>query len=281
MPAALFHRAAALLAVALLGLHLLIASRVSFDDLRFAMMGAVALVAIVWSSADRMASKIQLGSILPAVVIFGFVLWRLAGQPGALAAGLAPWPLALALALLVGGWKRLGLFWREALVVTGLAISPFVETVVLELAGLDLAPSTAQFTAAILRLAGWNASARDVIVSLPEAWIVVSQGCSGLKTVYFLVGFSVVLLLVYPLPGAGRNSFVVLSAAAIGYFVNAVRVAILALMATPGHEAAFQFWHVKQGAMVFEILAVAVFLGLVYFIMPAHRAPPTPEVPRA
>ncbi len=242
------------------------------------MMGAVALVAIAWSAADRVEKEIDAASILVGTILLAFTLWRLQEPAGALAAGLAPVPLGLGLALLFGGWRRLHEFWREGIIVAGLTVSPFVEAVVLELLGLDLSPGTAQFTAGLLRVAGWNASAHDVIVSLPDAWIVVSQGCSGLKTMYFLVGFSIVLLLLYPLPGKRRKLVVIGSAAMIGYVVNAVRVAILALLAAPGHEEAFHFWHIKQGAMVFEIIAMAVFLALVYLIMPTRRTGPKEKV---
>ena len=266
------RRGLSLLAFALLGLHLLLASRVSFEDLRFGLIAAVALVAIAWATPDRVTKEIGVGSLGCGALLIGFGLWRMHGQPGALAVNLVPLVWGIGLALLIGGGRWLATFWREGLVVLGIALSPFVETVVLELIGLDLAPGTSQFTAALLRLCGWESSARDVVVTVPGAWIVVSQGCSGLKTMYFLAAFAVLLLLVYPIPGAVRKAVIFVSAVLVGYLVNAVRVAILALLARPGHEEAFKFWHFKQGAMLFEVIAVAVFMGLVFLLMPARPA---------
>lgn len=259
------------LALALVGLQLLLASWVSFEDLRMAMLAAIALVALGWSARARRQMIPRLTSMIPGFAVIGYGLWRTGGSPGSLWVSIAPAVWGLGLALVVSGWRGLADYWREAIVITGLVASCFVETVVLELGGFDLAPTSARTTAFLLRLGGWNASARDVVVSLPDAWVVVSQGCSGLKTMFFLTAFAVVLLLVYPVPGWWRKAVVLGVAPVVGYFVNAARMVVLALLASPGNESAFKFWHIKQGAMIFEIAAVAVFLGIVSALLPSQR----------
>jgi cyanoexosortase A len=268
------------LALALLALHLVLANRVSFDDLRFALLAAVALIALVSAAPSRISPKPGVAGPLAGFAIIAFGLWRVCAQPGALIVAISPIFWGLGLVLILSGGSGIAAYWREGLVVAGLVVTPFVETLSLELAGLDLAPLSARTTAFLLRLCGWDASARDVIVSLPDASIVVSQGCSGLKTAYFLSAFAVILLLVYPVAGFFRKVTILVSAAIVGYMVNAIRVAILSRLAAPGHESSFRFWHIQQGAMIFEILAVAVFLLLVQGLLPRRKKPqPAIEIP--
>ncbi len=162
------------------------------------------------------------------------------------------------------------------MVVAAAVVTPFIETLALDLAGVDLAPSTAQATAFLLRLGGWDASARDVLVGLPTGWVLVSQGCSGLKTMYFLAGFAVLVLVMFPVPGLVRKIALLLGAVAIAFLINALRVALLA---SPEHQRAFKFWHINQGAMFVEAVAVVVFLAFYYVVVPAKPAGPrTPRV---
>ncbi len=213
------------------------------------------------------------GASLAGVALIALVLGQSLGQPGSLFVAIAPVFWGLGLALLASGVRGLPQYGREAAILAAVAATPLIETFALDLLGVDLAPLTARSTALLLSLGGWQASSRDVLVGLPGAWVVVSQGCSGLKTMYFLSGFAVVVLLFLPLPGLGRKLAVLVGAAAIGFLVNALRIALLALLATPEHREAFVFWHIREGAMLFEIVAVFAFLLFFYSLMPRQPAP--------
>jgi cyanoexosortase A len=157
-----------------------------------------------------------------------------------------------------------------------MVFTPLLATFTLDLAGLDITPATAQTTAYLLRLGGWNASAIDFMIRLPAASIVVAQGCSGLKMMYFLAGFAIIVLLLFPVPGVARKITILAGAALIGFVVNALRVAMLAVIAADPRT--FKFWHVQQGAMFFELLGVGVFLAFFYYLFPDQpRAPAGPR----
>ncbi len=262
----------ALLGLALLCHQLLLWGRLSFDELRFGTLCAAVLVALVWEKRQALAWESGPAFTLAGLALIAFALIRGFGQPGTLFATVAPVIWGLGFALLVSGFRGVGQFWKEAIVLAAVVLTPLIETLALDLAGVDFAPATAQTTAYLLRIAGWNASAHDVFVWLPTAWIVVSQGCSGLKTMYFLVGFALLVLLLFPVPGLARKLAVLAGATVIGFLVNAVRVAMLAVLTTPEHRDAFKFWHIQQGAMLFETVAVVAFLAFFCAVLPDRPA---------
>ena len=262
------------LGVALLCVQLVLCDRISFDDLRFSALCAAALGVLVWSRRKSLAIESDAASITVGMALIGAFLFRSSGQPGTLFVTIGPVLWGAGLALLASGARGLGQYWREAMLLAAVVVTPFIETLALDLAGVDLAPSTAQATALLLRLGGWEASARDVLVGLPTGWVVVSQGCSGLKTMYFLAGFAAIVLVMFPVPGLLRKIALLIGAVAIGFLVNTLRVALLAVLASPAHHQAFQFWHIHQGAMFVEAVAVVVFLGFYYVVVPAKPAAP-------
>jgi exosortase/archaeosortase family protein len=73
---------------------------------------------------------------------------------------------------------------------------------------------------------------------------------------------AVIFLLVFPLRRRPHQLLALLVAAAAALAVNAVRIAILALLvAVPerGGMAAFEFLHDSYGGLVFSLIAVGIF----------------------
>ena len=277
---AIDRQALILLAGALLCLQLVLCEKVSFDGFRFSALCVAVLALLIWPRRGSLTLESGPISTLAGIGLIGLFLTRSAGSAGTLFATIAPAFWGVGFALLASGIGGLGQYWREGLILGAIVATPFVDTIALDLAGVDLAPLTAQTTAFLLRLGGWEASARDVYVGLPTAWILVSQGCSGLKTMYFLGGFSVLVLLMFPIQGILRRIAVVLAAIATGFIVNAFRVVLLALLSSPEHHRAFVFLHVQQGAMLFEVVAVVVFVAF-YAAMIRLQRRPAPVPPAA
>lgn len=271
--------ALAALGGALLCLQLLLCERVSFDEFRFSALCAAAFGFLIWPRRNALAVESGPISSVVGFALIAFFLVRSSGQSGTLFATVAPVIWGTGFALVASGFGGLRQYWRESLVLGAVVVTPFVDTIALDLAGVDLAPTTARAAATLLRLGGWDASARDVLVGLPTVWVVVSQGCSGLKTMYFLGGFSILILLMFPVSGLLRKIAVVAMAIGIGFFVNTLRVSLLALLADPAHHRAFLFWHIQQGAMLFEVIAIVAFLGCFYVLIPVRRAKPKSPLP--
>lgn len=272
-------RGLVLLGASLLCLQLVLCERVSFDEFRFAGLCAAAFCFLIGPRMDSISMASGPWASAAGMALISFFLIRVSGRPGALFATVSPLFWGTGLALLASGFSGLRQYWREAIVLAAIVVTPFVDTLALDLGGVDLAPTTAKTSALLLRLGGFQASARDVLVGLPTGWVVVSQGCSGLKTMYFLGGFSILVMLLYPVSGVIRRFSIVVVAVAMGFLVNAIRVALLALLAKPEHHRAFLFFHIQQGAMVFEILAIAAFLGVFYLAIPVSRAKAAASIP--
>ena len=267
------------LGLALLSVQLVLCDRISYDNLRFSAFCSAALGTLIWSRRKSLVLESDAASITLGVGLIASFLFRSSGQPGSLFVTIGPVLWGAGLALLASGAGGLGQYWREAMLLAAVVVTPFIETLALDLAGVDLAPLTAQATVGLLRLGGWDASARDVLVGMPTGWVVVSQGCSGLKTMYFLGGFAAVVLVMFPVPGLMRKIALLIGAVAIGFLINTLRVALLVVLASPAHRQAFQFWHIHQGAMFVEAVAVVVFLGFYYLVVPAKAAKPRASAP--
>lgn len=255
----------AILALAL-GMQLLLWSRAAPEQMRLGSLCLVALAALLWSRRENLQfTDPPIARTLGLALFAAFLLRCLANVDGFFAI-VAPLWWGPAIAWLASGWRCSRQYWREFIVLAAMVAPAFIESMILDVAGIDITPITASFTAALLRLGGWSALGREFFVDLPGHSLAVAQGCSGLRTIAFLTGFAVIVLLFHPVRGKWRNALVLAAAIPIGFVVNAFRVALLAIVAAqPG---AFRFWHIQQGAMFFEVVAIAVFLAFFYFVRP-------------
>lgn len=277
-PLRVLGRLVFLLLCALIVRQMTLWQRSAPDELRFGCLCLVAVVALVWSRRESLTLTSGPISALTGCALLAWVIGRSSGRPDDLFVTAAPAFWGIGLALVASGFRGLLQYWREAIVLGALAGASLFEVVTLDVAGLDITPATAQTSAYLLRLGGWDASAADFMIRLPSVSIIVAQGCSGLKTVYFLTGFAAIALLLFPISGAGKKLTVLAGGALIGFLVNAARVAMLGVIAA--NPRAFKFWHIQQGAMFFELLAVAAFLAFFYFLHPDQQRSPPDERPR-
>ncbi len=205
----------------------------------------------------------------------GFVLWRSLSPPGVLFASVSPLLSGLALALLASGFEGLKQYWREFGVLL-LSLLPFVlRSLLFDLMGFDMSPPTAVAATAIARLLGWPAQAEDVYITTPGGRVAVFEGCSGIRSMFFLFGLAVFFLLLFP-PQTRLLQFIALPCAlAIAFVVNAFRVALLIILISESRMAAFDYWHLGGGALVFESASVTLFV-LVYRFLFLGGSPPLP-----
>ncbi|NEO89919.1 MAG: cyanoexosortase A, partial [Moorea sp. SIO3G5] len=56
-------------------------------------------------------------------------------------------------------------------------------------------------------------------------------------------------------------------AATLGFIVNGIRIAILAHLAAPSSQAAFEYWHSQSGALIFVMISVILFGTYCLFIL--------------
>ncbi|NJN73479.1 MAG: archaeosortase/exosortase family protein [Limnothrix sp. RL_2_0] len=120
---------------------------------------------------------------------------------------------------------------------------------------VDLSLWTAQFSHLLLLLMGLEGERLGTLIRLGSGSIEVYHGCSGLKLILQLVGFSLMYLVLNPQKWWGYGG-VILGAIAIGFGLNGVRVAIMAILISLGDELAFEYWHLGDGSLIFSAIAV-------------------------
>jgi cyanoexosortase A len=253
-----------------------------------AALGAIYL-ALVWRSNDNahlvmsllfgMAAgnllwekrhSLKFGSSLGAMAIgclclvagaVGFWVAERNAFPLAASPGIRMMPLlwGIGMCLLASGFK-LKQYWQELTILAALSIPTTI-------AGYlpDLSPMTAKFSAFLLWYVGFDVSIDGVNVGLPTGSVQIYSGCSGIESTTYLLGLSIVCLLALPISGTKRF-FIPFIAAAMGYFVNLIRVALMVILSASKNKVAFDFWHTGEGSLIFGAAAILLF-GLFYFFL--------------
>jgi cyanoexosortase A len=252
-------------AAALSAVHLTLTWRVGlWDHFGMSLLFGFAIVSLI---GDR-KETIQLASsplaTLLGVVLISWILVSSASVPVDRSPfyRISPFVAGIALGLLASGFQSFRLYWRELTILFFLGIPRVLVSLV-----TDISPITARFSAFLLWYAGRDVSRDGVFVSLPGGTIEVYEGCSGLEAMTYLLGLSIVFMMMFPV---GRAKQIILPIVAIctGFFVNSIRVALMAILAATDNHAAFVYWHEGDGSMLFAVGSVLVFGAFCFFMLP-------------
>jgi exosortase/archaeosortase family protein len=88
-----------------------------------------------------------------------------------------------------------------------------------------------------------------------------------MRSMFFLFGLAIFFLVLFPPPGRLRKLIALPTAVAIAFVVNAFRVALLIILVSESKRAAFEYWHLGEGALVFESASVVIFVVLYRFLL--------------
>lgn len=161
--------------------------------------------------------------------------------------------------LIASGVRGLRQYWRELLLA--IALAPPATFVSLY---FDLSILTAKFSAFLLWLLRFEVTRQGVNVILPTGYIEVYYGCSGMSMILQLLGIALTIALVLT-TNWKQKLLLCLSAVVIGFFINGLRVALMAVLVASGDWQAFQYWHLGDGSLIFSLIAIALFGCLCYF----------------
>lgn len=177
--------------------------------------------------------------------------------------GFAPFGFAIGLALLASGIGNLSRYRQELIILFTLGIPKLLLPLL-----PDISPLTAKISAFWLMYCGFDVILQNNKIILPQGTVDVVPSCSGLNLIIYMLGLSVIFQVMFPLPQ--KNSLKVISylvAAAIGFFVNSIRVAILALLSGDASSRAFEYWHSQEGALIFVIISVLIYGIFCWFLL--------------
>ncbi|MBD2596746.1 cyanoexosortase A [Nostoc spongiaeforme FACHB-130] len=221
-----------------------------------------------------------ISSVLGTVLI-GVVLWYSTHfPPGKLFAvytHVAPFVAALGLSLLASGWQGLKQYWQELVIIFFAGVPKVLIFALLDIKPLSIL--TAKLSTLMLWYAGFEVYLQDVYINLPTGGIKVAENCAGIEWICHLLGLAVIGLLMFP-PERKKRIFVPIVAVIIAFIVNAVRVAILAVMAANQNHNSFKFWHVGDGSLIFGMITVILF-GIFYWFLLNQKADKDKNITRA
>jgi cyanoexosortase A len=223
-------------------------------------------ISAIMTGSRRWDSSIASSGL--AALLMGWVLWQ-SLTPDATFPRLMPFVSAIALSLLASGWQGIKYYWRESTLCFFLGIPSLLVRLL-----PDISPITAQLAGFLLHYIGFTVKVDGVFVSLPGGTVEVYTGCSGIESMTYLLGMSVLALLLLPLTGVKRW-IVPPIALLIAFLVNGCRVALMTKLVASKQSAAFEYWHTGDGSLVFGLMAIALF-WLVYIVLrrqTLHRVP--------
>lgn len=166
---------------------------------------------------------------------------------------ISPFILFLGLALLASGVQGLKQYRQELLLLSFLATPRYWLSL-----STNLHILTAQFTSFTLNCLGFNAFRQDKFVTLPTGAIEVNYGCSGINIILQLMGISLIFLVLFPTKKIHKILLPV-GAILLAFFLNGIRVVLMAILVASSQKEAFVYWHEGNGSLVFSLLAVVIF----------------------
>ncbi len=242
------------LAAGLIALHLTLTWKSGNSDLlSTTVLFWVAVSALLWKKRDTLNLESDVFSSFLGASLLTLVLLKsahLSGNPSFLR--ISPFLSGLGLGLLASGVKGLKQYWQE------LSLLCFLSVAEGWLFPFDISLLTAKFAVFVLWLLGFPASSQGVLVNLPTGFIEVYQGCSGIGLMLQLLGWASILLVIVPTSWK-QKILVPVVAALLGFAVNGVRVALLAVLAALSNQEAFEYWHRGDGSLIFSAIAVLIF----------------------
>ncbi len=170
---------------------------------------------------------------------------------------IAPFLSGLGLGLIAVGFQDLKQYWRELVILFFHGIPSVITS---PLGGI-ITSLTAKTAYYFLWYVGFNVTRDGNYVALPTGRVLVNEGCSGIEAMNYLLGLSVVCLLMFPTKQ--NKALIVGVAVACGFIINVFRVAGMALLVASHRLDLFKYWHEGEGSLVVGMIAVILF-GIFY-----------------
>lgn len=212
---------------------------------------------LLWEKRQSLKFGSGSGSRLMGAVLISRVLWEscfLQADEYQTTLRLLPLIAALGVGLVASGFRGLKQYRQEFTILFFLGIPSILVRFI-----ADVSPITAAFSATLLWLTGFDVTTtQSVYINLSGGSIQVYEGCSGMESMVYLLGISVVCINLFPVARIKQILLVGL-AVLTGFVVNGVRVALMAILAASQQQATFEYWHEGDGSLIFGVAAIGIF----------------------
>ena len=257
---------------AIAALHITLFNRANETDLfSVSLLFWIAAGALIWDKRQTLTLESGVFSSFLGALLLALVLLRSTALPEAgLILRAQPFIAVLGVCLLASGIQGLWQYQKELSIFGFLALYTVFE---LMLRSLDLAHLTAKIATFMLLYAGFPVQRQGVFLRLPTGGVEVYGGCSGIQNTLFMLCIAVLFLAIFPLRSLSQKIICVLVAALVGFLVNSMRVALLAILVTSFPKEVFEYWHGGSGSVVYSMISVLLF-GLFCWVA-FLRSPPS------
>lgn len=250
------------LGVALSTLHLTILDRSGEHNLMsLSILFWLAIGSLLWDKRYSLKLESDTVSTLVGFSLIMLILFR-GLAPSGYHLRISPFVSAVGLALMASGVKRLHHYWKELFILSLLVLYTPVTNF---LQAIDLPLLTAKVSTFMLWIAGFQAYREGVFINLPTGKVEVYGACSGIESIFLMLSIGILFFLLIPI-GHLQKAICLVLAVFLGFVVNCVRVAIMALLVASRNMEAFDYWHGKDGSLIFSVISVAIF-GLFCWFM--------------
>ncbi len=256
------------IATCLVAINLTLISRTSKADLlTSSMLFYVAIGSLIRIKRDELKLTSDILSSVSGALLIGLVLLRssfISDYDPFLR--IAPIVSGLGLSLLASGVRNLKQYWRELSILCFLVPSPGALALL-----VDISTQTAQFATFILWNLGFNVSRQGVYVIVNTGIVEVYSGCSGIESMFHLLGLAYLFMLMFPTT-LSHKLLVPITALSVGFVVNGFRVALMAFLAAYSSRESLEYWHTGQGSFIFSMIAVFLFGIFCFYLLQENDA---------
>ncbi|MDZ7957813.1 MAG: cyanoexosortase A [Aulosira sp. DedQUE10] len=214
---------------------------------------------LLWDKRHTLRFESDVFSTIVGLLLISWVLWQSATQNLEYTLRLLSFTSAFAVGLLASGFKGLKQYWEELIILFFLGVPAVVADLL-----FDISPLSAKFASLLLWYAGFDVQIQGVNIYLPTGSIKVVHSCSGIDTINYILGISIIALVMFPI-AKKKRFFVPIFAILLGFVINGVRIAMLAIMQGT-NKAAFDSWHGGQASYSYGVLGILIF-GFVYMFL--------------
>ena len=216
---------------------------------------------LLWQKRERLHLQSDRLSSFIGISLLSLVLYKsLHLFPEDFFLRISPLLSLIGLGLLASGIKGIKQYGQEFFLLLFLAI-PW-EFVYL----FDVSQLTAKFSTFILWLLGFEATRQGVWIIMPTGSVEVYNGCSGVRTILQLLGISWILLALIPTSWQ-QKAWLPISAILLGFIINGIRVALMAILVALSNSEGFAYWHTGNGSLVFSGISVLMFMAVSLFTL--------------
>lgn len=245
------------IAVGLIAIHLTLVWRIDDSSLFVSsLVFWLAIANLIWAKRHTLQLTADPVASLLGAALLGLILAKSTAITGWDFLRFYPFGVGVSMMLLASGWRGWQQYWRELTLLFFLGIPGVIIPSL-----IDISELTARFATALLWYCGFDLTRHGTHIYLSGGGIEVYPGCAGLQSMMQVLGIAILFLILLPVRWNWRQMLgFPLIALWIGFIVNGMRVALMAILVAAKQQSAFEYWHKGTGSLLFSMIAVLLFV---------------------